>query len=102
MMKKYFFIAGLFLSVWGQNAMAQKIDTKGKGEPFLHYWSEGTCAGRANEGLRTSWVEQLKLVKEHCGFKYLRMHGLFDDDMFVYFEKPNGQVVYNWQYIDEV
>ena len=33
--------------------MAQKIDTKGKGEPFLHYWSEGTCAGRANEGLRT-------------------------------------------------
>ena len=48
MMKKYFFIAGLFLSVWGQNAMAQKIDTKGKGEPFLHYWSEGTCAGRAN------------------------------------------------------
>ena len=22
--------------------------------------------------------------------------------MFVYFEKPNGQVVYNWQYIDEV
>lgn len=102
MMKKYFFIAGLFLSVWGQNAMAQKIDTKGKGEPFLHYWSEGTCAGRANEGLRTSWVEQLKLVKKHCGFKYLRMHGLFDDDMFVYFEKPNGQVVYNWQYIDEV
>lgn len=102
MMKKYFFIAGLFLSVWGQNAMAQKIDTKGKGEPFLHYWSEGTCAGRANEGLRTSWVEQLKLVKEHCGFKYLRMHGLFDDDMFVYFEKPNGHVVYNWQYIDEV
>ena len=35
MMKKYFFIAGLFLSVWGQNAMAQKIDTKGKGEPFF-------------------------------------------------------------------
>ena len=101
-MKKYFLIAGLFLSVCGQNGMAQKIDAKGKGEAFTHYWSEGTCAGRANEGLRTSWVEQLKLVKEHCGFKYLRMHGLFDDDMFVYFEKPNGKVVYNWQYIDEV
>lgn len=101
-MKKYFLIAGLFLSVCGQNGMAQKIDAKGKGEAFTHYWSEGTCAGRANEGLRTSWVEQLKLVKEHCGFKYLRMHGLFDDDMFVYFEKPNGQAVYNWQYIDEV
>ena len=76
MMIKYFLIAGLFLSVCGQNGMAQKIDAKGKGEAFTHYWSEGTCAGRANEGLRTSWVEQLKLVKEHCGFKYLRMHGL--------------------------
>ena len=81
---------------------AQTIDTKMKGEHFTHIWSEGTCAGRVNEGLRTSWVEQLRLVKEHCGFKYLRMHGLFDDDMCIYFEKPNGKVVYNWQYVDEV
>ena len=81
---------------------AQTIDTKMKGEHFTHIWSEGTCAGRVNEGLRTSWVEQLRLVKEHCGFKYLRMHGLFDDDMCIYFEKANGKVVYNWQYVDEV
>lgn len=81
---------------------AQSVDTKVKGENFSHLWREGTCAGRVNEGLRTSWVEQLVLVKEQCGFKYLRMHGLFDDDMCIYFEKPNGQVVYNWQYVDEV
>ena len=30
------------------------------------------------------------------------MHGLFHDDMFVYFRKPDGKVVYNWQYIDEL
>lgn len=81
---------------------AQTIDVNTEGTPFRHLWSEGTCAGRVNEGLRTSWVEQLRLAKEHCGFKYLRMHGLFDDDMCIYFEKPNGQVVYNWQYVDEV
>ncbi len=101
-MKKYFLMAGLFLSTLGQNVTAQKIDVNGKGEPFIHYWSEGTCAGRANEGLRTSWVEQLKLVKEYCGFKYLRMHGIFDDDMFVYFEDKDGNPIYNWQYTDEV
>lgn len=78
------------------------IDTKAQGEPFQHHWSVGTCAGRANEGLRASWVEQLKLVKEHCGFQYLRMHGMFDDDMFVYFEDRKGNPVYNWQYLDEV
>lgn len=83
-------------------AQPHTVNTQQAGEPFLHLWSEGTCAGRAGEGLRTSWVEQLRLVKEHCGFKYLRMHGLFDDDMCVYFEKPDGRVVYNWQYVDEV
>ena len=81
---------------------AQTIDVKMNGETFNHYWSVGTCAGRANEGLRTSWVEQLRMVKENCGFKYLRMHGLFDDDMFVYFEDRNGNPIYNWQYVDEV
>ena len=81
---------------------AQTIDVNGKGVPFQHHWSVGTCAGRANEGLRTSWVEQLRMVKEHCGFQYLRMHGMFDDDMFVYFEDRKGNPVYNWQYLDEV
>ena len=81
---------------------AQTIDVKAGGEAFAHHWSVGTCAGRANEGLRASWIEQLKLVKEHCGFQYLRMHGMFDDDMFVYFEDSKGNPVYNWQYLDEV
>lgn len=99
MKKSPFVILLLGLSLM---AYAQTVDVTAAGEPFVHMWSEGTCAGRANEGLRTSWVEQLQLVKEQCGFKYLRMHGLFDDDMCVYFEKPNGRVVYNWQYIDEV
>lgn len=82
--------------------MAQTIDVNSKCTPLTHYWSEGVCAGRANEGLRASWVEQLELVRQQCGFKYLRMHGLFDDDMFVYFEKSDGTPVYNWQYVDEV
>lgn len=101
-MNKKFLMIGMFLLNAGWTLNAQEVNVKGEGESFTHYWSVGTCAGRANEGLRTSWLEQLKLAKEHCGFQYLRMHGLFDDDMFVYFEKPDGSVVYNWQYIDEV
>ena len=88
------------LMTW--QAGAQIVDVNGSGEPFKHHWSVGTCAGRANEGLRTAWIEQLQLVKEHCGFQYLRMHGLFDDDMFVYFEDKYGNPVYNWQYVNEV
>jgi len=82
--------------------VAQVINVKKEAEPFKHYWSVGVGAGRVNEGLRAGWLEHLKLAKEHCGFQYVRMHDLFNDDMFVYFEKKDGRVVYNWQYVDEV
>ncbi len=58
-------------------------------------------AGRANEGLRADWQRQLRRVHAECGFRYVRFHGLFCDDMGVYFE-DKGRPVYNWQYIDEL
>jgi len=58
-------------------------------------------AGRANEGLRADWQRQLTYAHRECGFEYIRMHGLFDDDMGVYRE-DNGTPQYNWQYIDEL
>ena len=62
-----------------------------------------TCvgAGRANEGLRADWQRQLTYVHRECGFRYVRMHGLFSDDMGV-FRIRNGKPEYNWQYIDEL
>ncbi len=58
-------------------------------------------AGRANEGLRADWQRQLRRVRQDCGFRYIRFHDLFNDDMGVYFEE-NGRPVYNWQYVDEL
>ncbi|MDD3079901.1 MAG: glycoside hydrolase [Paludibacter sp.] len=57
-------------------------------------------AGRANEGLRADWQQQLAYVKQICGFRYIRMHGLLSDDMGVYREDKNGNPEYNFQYID--
>lgn len=57
-------------------------------------------AGRANEGLRGDWQRQLTLAHRECGFEYIRMHGLFTDDMGVY--RDYGKPEYNWQYIDEL
>lgn len=57
-------------------------------------------AGRANEGLRADWQQQLAYVKKQCGFKYIRMHGLLTDDMAVYTEDNKGNPVYNYMYID--
>jgi len=77
------------------------IDAKMKGEKLVHFWSNCVGAGRANEGLRASWLEQLKLVHDQCGFQYCRFHGLLHDDMFVY-KEINGLPIYNWQYIDDL
>lgn len=57
-------------------------------------------AGRANEGLRADWQQQLAYVKKECDFKYIRMHGLLTDDMAVYSEDEKGNPQYNYMYID--
>lgn len=101
-MKNFFLACGLLMSMTFRGIFAQTIDVNAQSEPINHYWSKGVCAGRVNEGLRVGWLEQLEMVHRECGFQYVRMHAVFNDDMFVYFEKPDGKVVYNWQYIDEV
>jgi xylan 1,4-beta-xylosidase len=58
---------------------------KGK---FSTMFKECVGAGRANEGLRADWQQQLALAKKECDFKYIRMHGLLTDDMGVYREDP--------------
>jgi len=64
-------------------------------------FKECVGAGRANEGLRADWQRQLTRVHSDCGFTYIRMHGLFCDDMGVYHDW-SGHPEYNWQYIDEL
>ncbi len=59
------------------------------------------AAGRANEGLRADWQQQLAEIKRDAGFKYIRMHGLLTDDMAVYGgTDAQGNERYNFQYVD--
>lgn len=57
-------------------------------------------AGRANEGLRADWQQQLAELKRDTDFQYIRMHGLLTDDMGVYKIDAQGREQYNFQYID--
>jgi xylan 1,4-beta-xylosidase len=77
------------------------VSAKTPGIALPHYWSTCVGAGRAHEGLRANWLEHLELAVKQCGFRYLRFHGLFHDDMCVYREQ-DGKPIYNWQYIDEL
>lgn len=91
-------------NLFGQNATAQnriiKVDYNKTSGALNTMFKECIGAGRANEGLRADWQQQLAMTKKECDFKYIRMHGLLSDDMAVYREDSKGNPEYNYQYID--
>ena len=61
--------------------------------------------GRMGLALQKEYQNQLKLVQETIGFKHIRGHGLFSDDMAIYQEtEVDGEriVEYNFTYLDLV
>jgi len=113
MMKKYLKTARIILfftifslpvfSVFAQTTLSGRIislDFNQVKGPLNTLFKECVGAGRANEGLRADWQQQLAYVKKECGFKYIRMHGLLTDDMGVYREDRKGNPQYNYQYIN--
>jgi len=78
------------------------VDVNAVQGPLDTSFKECIGAGRANEGLRADWQDQLREARRECGFKYIRMHGLLTDDMGVYKEDAQGNPIYNWQYIDRL
>lgn len=77
-----------------------KVDYNQPAGPLNTMFKECIGAGRANEGLRADWQQQLAVVRKECGFKYIRFHGLLTDDMGVYREDRTGNAEYNYQYVD--
>lgn len=77
------------------------IDCYKKGEPLNPYWRVCVGGGRVAEALRADFQKHLELVQREMPFKYIRMHGLFHEDMMVYREK-DGEPILNWQYVDLV
>ncbi len=76
------------------------VDFNAEKGPLNTMFNECVGAGRANEGLRADWQQQLAYVHKECGFKYIRMHGLLTDDMGVYTEDRDGNPQYSYMYID--
>jgi xylan 1,4-beta-xylosidase len=103
-LKQVLSIAIVILLVSALNTFAQvreiSIDFNQVKGPLNTMFKECVGAGRANEGLRADWQQQLAYVKKECGFKYIRMHGLLTDDMGVYKEDRNGNPEFNYMYID--
>lgn len=102
-MKKKLFLLLAINSVFSLVGWAQRtiqVDFKKEAGRLNNMFNACIGAGRANEGLRADWQQQLAYVKEQCGFQYIRMHGLLTDDMAVYTTDSKGQPQYNFMYLD--
>ena len=86
---------------YAQTRLIEADYNKVKG-PHNKFYREVVGAGRAAEGLRADWQRDLAIVHRECGFKYIRFHGLLQDELGVYREDRDGKPVYNFQYIDAI
>lgn len=78
---------------------------KGQTVPFHNNVDFCVGTGRMGLALQQEYQDQLKLVQEEIGFRHIRGHGLFCDDMAIYHEyEENGEtkVEYNFTYLDMV
>lgn len=72
---------------------------------FNNYVDFCIGTGRMGLALTKAYQEQLKLVQEEIGFRHIRGHGLFCDDMAIYQEYEEDGVKkeeYNFTYLDRV
>lgn len=103
-MKHPRFLPMLLASLLSLTALAQvrtiTADLSKVQGPLNTQFKDCIGAGRANEGLRADWQQQLAQTHRDCGFKYIRMHGLLTDDMGFYQMGKDGKPAYNYQYID--
>ncbi|MBQ8202377.1 MAG: xylan 1,4-beta-xylosidase [Clostridia bacterium] len=62
--------------------------------------------GRMGLALQQEYQQQLAMAQAECGFKHIRGHGLFCDDMAIYQPytdaEGNAHVAYNFTYLDRV
>ena len=96
-------IALLLLTVapcYAQVGKVIEVNTSAAARPFPHFWEQMFGSGRAILSLRDSYRRDLRQVREITGFKYVRFHAIFHDEVGVYDENEQGQPVYNFSYVE--
>ncbi len=90
------------------------IDAHAAATPFPHVWEQTFGSGRAILSLRQSYRDDMRTVKQATGFRAVRFHGIFHDEVGLF--DPNAQYKdpglaatrieqaspYNFSYIDQI
>src|ERR1700676_2351399 len=97
------------LSLWAQpgvraqgTPVTVEIDAAAPSHPFPHFWEQMFGSGRAALSLRESYRHDLRETQRITGFKYVRFHAIFHDEIGVYDEDKDGKPIYNFSYVDQI
>ena len=77
-----------------------RIDVSQNAGAVYRSWGKLVNIGYARDGLFGAVQAQLRRGQSELGFRYLRFHGIFDDDMHIYQQNPDGSPWYNFTYAD--
>ena len=79
------------------------LDIHSSREPLNRYWELCVGSCHAATALRADYQAQLEQCHKELGFRYVRFHGLFDDDMSVVCKHMlTGQITVSFVNIDKV
>jgi len=94
----------LMLSLAARTLAAEvvRIDAAAPARPFPHFWEETFGSGHATLAMRADYLRDLRAVKRVTDFRYVRFHGILDDDVGVYLRNYQGNLVYNFTYVDTI
>jgi xylan 1,4-beta-xylosidase len=83
------------------NAVVFDVSANAAGSVFHHVWEHTVGSGHATLALRADWQTQLRRCHEHLGFRRVRFHGIFDDDMGTLVEE-RGKALYAFSNVDRI
>jgi xylan 1,4-beta-xylosidase len=78
------------------------IDAQASTTPFPHFWEQIFGSGHAILSLREAYRQDIRSVHQVADFRYVRFHGILDDEVGVYTEDEHGNLVYNFSYVDQI
>lgn len=95
-------VCGAPVFALGQTQQAVTIDTQAPAHAFPHFWEEMFGSGHAVLALRDAYRKDLTEVHDQVGMRYVRFHGILDDEAGVYNEDDKGNPEYNFSYVDQI
>lgn len=78
------------------------IDASGRNGTLNHCWAVTATCSRAADLLRSDIQSIVRRARQDIGFRYLRFHGLFSDDMMICNRDGEGKLRFNWIYVNQI